>query len=99
MIPTPASLAKAARRLDRQNQHKQQRAERAKRVLERLKAGAVLCKHHQPTRIVWCLVWKGGSEFLSHEIVTDAFASGHIVGVGDALPFAGAASQTYRYVE
>ena len=100
MIYTPASLRNSARRLDRENQHKRQQAERARRVLEKLKAGAVLCRHHQRNRVVWCLVWRGGSEWIAHEVVTDALASGHIVGVGDALPFAGTElSQTYRWVE
>jgi hypothetical protein len=98
MIPTPASLAKAARRLDRRAQIKRKREERAKRVLERLKAGALLRRHHQRGRIVWCLVWKSGSEFVTHEAVTDALTSGQIVGVGDTL-FEGAPSQTYRYAE
>jgi hypothetical protein len=100
MIHTPASLRASARHLDRQNQHKQQRAKRAQRVLERLKAGAVLYRHNQRGRAIWTLVWKGGNEFLTHEVITDALASGHLVGLGDALPFAGTElSQTYRYTE
>jgi hypothetical protein len=87
-------------RPDRQNQRKRQRAERAQRVLAKLQGGAVLCRNHQRGRIVWVLVWKNGSEFLTPEAVTEALASGHVVGVGDALPFAGAElSQTYRWVE
>lgn len=99
MIHTPASLPNSARRQDGPNQHKR-RAERAQRLLAKLQGGAVLCRHHQRGRIVWVLVWKDGSEFLTHEAVTDVLATGRIVGVGDALPFAGAElSQTYRYVE
>jgi hypothetical protein len=100
MIPTPQSLAKTARRLDRQAEAKRKRQERVARVLSLMKAGAVLCRQHQGQRVIWCLVWRRGSEFLTHEVVTDALASGHIVGVGDALPFAGAElSQTYRWAE
>jgi hypothetical protein len=87
-------MSRSAHRLNRQDQHKR------RRVLERLKAGAVLCRHQQRNRVVWCLVWRDGSEWLAHEVVTAALASGQIVGVGDALSFAGAElSQTYRYVE
>jgi hypothetical protein len=100
MIHTPESLAKAARRLDRRAEAKRKQETRTNRVLSLMKAGAVLCRQHQQQRVIWCLVWKGGSEFLTHETVTDALASGRIVGVGDALPFAGAElSQTYRYAE
>jgi DNA-binding transcriptional MocR family regulator len=96
-IPTPESLRRIHRRQDRQAEQKRQRQARAQRVLEKLKNGAVLCRHHQRGRTVWCLVWKGGSEFVTHELVTDALATGHVVGVGDA--FEGAPSQTYQYVE
>jgi hypothetical protein len=99
MIPTPASLAKSARRLDRRAEAKRKREARAQHVLSLLKAGAVLCRQHQQHRVIWCLVWRSGSEFLTHEVVTDALASGHLVGVGDALPLAGAPSQTYRWTD
>lgn len=99
-IHTAKSLQKTRRRQDRQEVAKRQRQERAAAVLAKLKNGAVLCRQHRPGRIIWCLVWKGGSEFLTHELVTDALASGKIVGVGDALPFAGTElSQTYRYAD
>ena len=88
------------RRQDRHAEHVRQRQDRAAAVLAKLKAGAVLCRHHQRGRTVWVLVWNNGSDFLTHETVTDALATGHIVGVGDALPFAGAElSQTFRYIE
>ena len=51
------------------------RAQRARALVEKLKDGGVLCRHHQHNRVVWCLVSKGGSEFLTHEAVTDALAS------------------------
>lgn len=95
---SPRTRKRVNRRLDRRNEAKRQRADRARRVIERLKAGAVLHRLHQHNRTIWCLVWRGGSEFLTHEQVTDALATGRIVGVGDALPFAGAElSQTFRY--
>jgi hypothetical protein len=99
--PAPLRLRLSARRPDRQNQRKQQRTrERSQRLFAKLKDGAVLCRHHQRNRVVWCLVWRDGSEWLTHEAVTEILASGHVVGVGDALPFAGAElSQTYRWVE
>jgi hypothetical protein len=100
MIHTPASLAKAARRLDLRAEAKRKQEKRTERVLSLMKTGAVLCRQHQRGRVIWCLVWRGGSEFLTHEAVAAALASGQIVGVGDALPFAGTElSQTYRYVE
>jgi DNA-binding transcriptional MocR family regulator len=99
-IPTTHSLQKAHRRQNHQAEAKRQRQERARRVLEKMMNGAVLYRRHQHGRIIWCLVWKGGSEFLTRELVTDALASGNIVGVGDALPFAGAElSQTFRYID
>lgn len=88
MTSTPVSLPNSAR------------GDRQKRVLAKLQGGAVLCRHHQRGRIVWVLVWKTGSEFLTPETVAEVLATGRIVGVGDALPFADAElSQTYRYVE
>jgi hypothetical protein len=99
IIHTSTSLQKAHRRQDPQAAAQRQRRERAAAVLAKLKAGAVLCRQHRPSRVIWCLVWKGGSEFLTHELVTDALASGKLVGVGGALPFAGAPSQTYRYAD
>ncbi len=97
-VHTAPSLRRAHRRLDRRTAAQQRRRLTATRILEKLKAGAVLCRHHHRGRIIWCLVWKGGSEFLTHESVSDALASGNIVGVGDTL-FKDAPSQTYRYVE
>jgi hypothetical protein len=99
-IHTADSLRRSPRRQDQQAERKRPRAERVRRVLEQLKAGAALCRHHQRNRVIWCLVWRGGSEWLTHELATDVLALGHVVGVGDALPFAGAElSQTFRYVE
>jgi hypothetical protein len=89
---------RVSQRLDRHNERKRKRQERARRLLEKLRGGAVLYRHHHNNRAIWCLVGRRGSEFLTHEVVTDAMASGHVVGVGDCL-FAGAPSQTYRYVE
>jgi hypothetical protein len=97
-IHTQQSLRRVHHRQDRQSERKGQRQARAAAVLAKMQAGAVLYRHHQRGRIVWALVWKGGSELLTHEAVTDALATGQIVGVGDTL-FEGAPSQTYRYAE
>jgi hypothetical protein len=79
IIHTSTSLQKAHRRQDRQAAAQRQRRERAAAVLAKLKAGAVLCRQHRPSRVIWCLVWKGGSEFLTHELVTDALASASLL--------------------
>jgi hypothetical protein len=97
-VPTPQSLRRVHRRQARQAKAKCKRQARADAVLAKLEAGAVLYRHHRRDRVIWVLAWKGGSEFLTHEIVTDALASGKIAGVGDTL-FEGAPSQTYRYAE
>jgi hypothetical protein len=100
LVPTQASLARIHRRQDRRAEVKRKRHERAQQVINKMRNGAVLCRHHQRNRIVWCLVWRGGSEWLTHEAAGDALASGQIVGVGDALPFAGTElSQTFRWCE
>ena len=87
------------RRLDRRNKAKERRQERAKRVLEQMKNGAVLCRLNRPHRTSWSLVHKGGSEFLTHEVVTDALASDRLVGTGDSLFGDDALSQTFRWSE
>jgi hypothetical protein len=100
MIHTPASLRASARHLDRQNQHKQQRAKRAQRVLEGSRPVLFCTGITSAVGLFgrWC--GGGGNEFLTHEVITDARLSGHLVGLGDALPFAGTElSQTYRYTE
>ena len=67
-------------------------------MLDALRNGGVLQRHHRRDRVTWVLAWSGGSEFLTHEVVTDVLATGRVAGVGDTL-FEGAPSQTYRYVE
>jgi hypothetical protein len=88
------------RKLDRRNEAARKRQERARRVLDKLKAGAILRKHREGARTIWQLIDKQAVEFVHFETVSDVLRDLHVVGVGDTLfGEARELSQTFRWCE
>jgi len=87
LIPTPASLARNRRRLDRHQA-------RVDAVVERMRRGAALHQCFERQATVWRL---STAERMHPSVAKSAITRTNIVAVGDAL-FAGM-SQTWRYLE
>jgi hypothetical protein len=89
MISTVKKLDVQGRRLDRINS-------RTSRVLELMRRRGVTLHFDQSgARVRW---WLSTGAEVDARIAAVLIARGEVVSVGDAL-FAGAPSQTYRYVE
>jgi len=94
-VPTPDSVRKTNRRLDRRNATKQRCEQTASKILEAMRNGASLHRCNRTHRTIWLL---STGPFVTHEAATDVLRDPHVVGVGDAL-FGPELSQTFRYIE